>query len=131
MREGLRSIPGTEADWAGMWVRQVSGPNSGGVTYVVGNWHVVAGIQRNAYGDRDRFILVHGTERPSVDWAHMGVRIEVCDDPNRGTPPGRICGRCIAHVRVAPTIYEPSMSDEDIDRIARRVVELAREAEHG
>lgn len=116
-----RKVPGTVNDWAGLWIRTVAhrsrdrGP-------VYGTWHLVAGIAR--FGP-ERFRLAHGEERPAVLWVGGYSGLEVVEQrPLHGT----VCARCSP---VLPMVYVPdgSLSDEDVDRIAQRVVELARAAE--
>lgn len=130
MSEFRRGVPGTDEDWAGLWVRTIVVQKTTGHEDP-GRWHRIRGIDRL----RDRFALVHGSDRPAVLWSGDSLgRLEFAGAGfpgiyGGGRPPsGVLCPRCVTQpvVAVGP---EPVEVDDLVERIAARVVELARAAE--
>lgn len=109
--------------WRGAWVRAIRGPSDKGRRIDLGVWHVVG--HATAEGVR----WPHGRgER----WPGGAGRFEVARISSmQALPPGEVCPRCKEYVgglrqpRIDTRAIEgASLSDDDVDRIARRMVEL-------
>lgn len=146
----IHEIPLTTPDaWIGAWVRSVSGPTRGSHSGLptIGDWHLIVQIaDATPYG----LVAAHGP-RTRILWPSMGARLEVfrSEPAPDMVPPGLLCQRChfawirasVRHPIVVDSGYGDALpirvnaeghvrlADDDIERIAARVVELARAEE--
>ena len=126
----MRPIPGTADDWKGLWVRQVHVRPQSLEINRYGPWHRIAGIPEYY---SDRFLLAHGSDRPAILWGGVDAfcRLEIAGTGRTGGPPSGVdpvCTRCVPVPKVIERVHvTEGLSDEDVSRIAREVVRLARE----